>query len=161
MSQRVPVTFLFAVLFVLASLSSCHKKSRGSAALPAISASLSTATANPATNVTAGGGTTSTISVTVMDVNGALMSGQSVLLTSTGSNNTFVQPAVTDANGVATGTIVSTMAETKTITITVNAGPDQVVLTNQPTVTFIGGAVSAVNSTVVASPTSLSNSIST
>jgi hypothetical protein len=38
---------------------------------------------------------------------------------------------------VTTGTIRSTVAETKTITVTVNPGPSQIVLTMQPTVTFV------------------------
>ena len=55
--------------------------------------------------------------------------GQTVEFSSTGSGNTLTQPAaVTDAAGQATGTIASTTAETKTVTVTVNPGGTPVVL---------------------------------
>ncbi|HZN41879.1 MAG TPA: Ig-like domain-containing protein, partial [Planctomycetota bacterium] len=117
-----------------------------------ISASLSTAVASPATNVDADGVTTSTLTVTVLDVNSNAVSGQAVQLSSTGTNNTLVQPAVSDESGVATGTIASTTAETKTITVTVNPGVAQIVLTQQPTVVFVPPVVSATLSTATVSP---------
>ena len=121
-----------------------------------LSASLSSATASPVSNVTADGIQTSTITVTVRDVNSNTVAGQSVQLASSGSNNTITQPvAVTNASGVATGTIASTTAETKTITITINPGVDDLVLNSTPTVGFVAdpGAISAGLSTVVANPT--------
>ncbi|HEX6810987.1 MAG TPA: Ig-like domain-containing protein [Planctomycetota bacterium] len=118
---------------------------------PPISAGLSTATASPATGLLADGETTSTITVTVRNATGAVVAGQSVLLSSTGSNNTLVQPGLTDENGVATGTIATTTAETKTITATVNPGPSQVVVAQQPTVLFTGQP-SSLQTTATASP---------
>jgi adhesin/invasin len=177
-----------------------------------ISAVLSTASASPATGVIADGTSISTITVTVVDVNGngiaaqvvqlaatgsnntlvqpavtnALgvatgtiasttaeiktitatintgadqngnpVAGQTVQLTSTGSSNTLVQPGLTNASGVATGTIASTTAETKTITATVNPGASQVVIAQQPTVQFVGdpSTINALQSTATASPT--------
>src|SRR5262245_65177058 len=103
-----------------------------------ISGVLSTATAAPATGVIADGTAFSTITVTVRDLSGNPVPGQTVQLASTGSNNTLVQPGLTDAFGVATGTIASTTAETKTITATVNPGAGQVVVAQQPTVGFVG-----------------------
>ena len=80
----------------------------------------------------------STITVTVRDANSNPVAGQTVQLAATGSNNTVTQPAgPTNASGVATGTIASTTAEVKTITVTVNPGPSQVVLTDTPTVEFV------------------------
>src|SRR6185503_17780199 len=102
-----------------------------------ISPTLTTATASPATGVIADGTAISTITVTVRDSNGNPVAGQAVQLAATGSNNTLLQPGVTDAFGVATGTIASTTAETKTITATVNPGASQVVVTQQPTVQFV------------------------
>jgi adhesin/invasin len=77
-----------------------------------------------------------------------------VLFTSSGSNNTLVQPGPTDAFGVATGTIASTTAETKTITATVNPGASQVVVVQQPTVQFVGdpSTINALQTTATASP---------
>ena len=62
----------------------------------------------------------------------------SIVVTSTGTNNTIAQPSgVTDANGTITGaSIKSTTAESKTLTVTV-AGVE---LTNKPVVVFGGSA---------------------
>ncbi|HEX6811191.1 MAG TPA: Ig-like domain-containing protein, partial [Planctomycetota bacterium] len=120
-----------------------------------LSALLSTVTAAPATGVIADGTAISLITVTLRDTNGNLVAGQAVQLSSTGSNNTFVQPSVTNSSGVATGTIASTTAETKTITATVNPGATQVVLTQQPTVQFVGdpSTINALQTTATAAPT--------
>jgi hypothetical protein len=51
--------------------------------------------------------------------------------------NAIVEPAgTTDASGVATGTIASTVAERKAITITIDPGPGEVVLAQPLTVEF-------------------------
>ena len=121
----------------------------------AISASLSTATASPASGVLANGTASSTITVTVRDTAGNPLAGQTVRIFASGSSNVYTQPAaVTGAGGVATATLASTFAEVKTITVTVNPGPGQTVLDDQPTVGFTGdpGAISASLSTVDASP---------
>jgi hypothetical protein len=82
-----------------------------------ISASQSTVSASP-TSITAGSGT-STITVTAKDANGNSISGATVVLAATGTGNTLTQPAAaTDANGVATGSLSSTVAETKTVSAT-------------------------------------------
>ncbi|HEX9581643.1 MAG TPA: invasin domain 3-containing protein, partial [Gemmatimonadales bacterium] len=120
-----------------------------------VSATLSTAIASPATNVVANDFDLSVITVTVRDVNGNPMSGQTVALAATGSNNTVTQPgAVTDGSGQASGTIASTTAETKTVTVTVNPAGTAVVLTQQPTVQFIAdvNTISASLSTATANP---------
>ncbi|MEW6071427.1 MAG: Ig-like domain-containing protein [Planctomycetota bacterium] len=120
-----------------------------------ISAVLSTVTASPATDVTADGIETSTITVTVRDGLGNARSGIVVQLAATGANNTLTQPAgPTDASGIATGTIASITAETKAITAVADPGPDQVLLADAPTVGFVADAanVSDVLSTAVASP---------
>jgi hypothetical protein len=79
----------------------------------AVSASLSTVVAAPAT-ITASG--SSTVTVTVRDVFGNPVSGATVVLAATGSGNSVTQPAgPTDASGVATGTLSSTGAGAKTV----------------------------------------------
>src|SRR6185295_17619659 len=122
-----------------------------------ISAANTSATASPASSVVANGTAISTITVTVKDTNGNVVAGQIVQLASTGSNNTLVQPpAVTSATGVATGTIASTRAETKTLTAMINPGASQVVVAQQPTVGFVADAstISAAVSSATASPAS-------
>jgi protocatechuate 3,4-dioxygenase beta subunit len=84
-----------------------------------VSASASTVTAAPG-SITAGSGT-STITVTVKDANGNPISDASVVLTATGSGSTLTQPAgPTNASGVATGTLSSTVAGTETVSATAN-----------------------------------------
>ena len=113
-----------------------------------VSASASSAVANP-TTAAADGSTASTITITAMDDYGHALSGQTVSLNVSGSGNTVSTPAATDVNGHTTATLTSTVAETKTITVTI--GSTQI--NSQPTVTFTSQGVSAFNSTAVASPT--------
>src|SRR5262249_35288345 len=118
--------------------------------------SLSTASASPST-VVANGTASATITVTVRDAYGNPVAGQVVSIASTGAANAISQPAgPTDGAGVATATIASTVAETKTVTATINAGGGQVVVAQQPAVAFLGdpATISASLTTVTASPTS-------
>src|SRR6185295_11618137 len=110
-----------------------------------------------ASNVVANGVALSTITVTVRDVNGNVVAGQAVQLASTGTSNALTQPLiVTDNSGVATGTLASTHAETKTLTATIDPGAGQVVVAGQPIVAFVGDfcTISAANSGATASPAS-------
>jgi hypothetical protein len=84
-----------------------------------VSPSQSTVTANPG-SITAGSGT-STITVTAKDASGNPISGATVVLSASGSGNTLTQPVgPTNASGVATGTLSSSVAETKTVSATAN-----------------------------------------
>ena len=81
------------------------------------SASKSTVSVDP-NNFPAGTGS-STITVTVKDAGGKRLAGVAVTATSSGTGNQFTgTPATTDANGVATFSFSSTVAEIKTITVT-------------------------------------------
>lgn len=82
---------------------------------PAVSSSNSTITANP-TSALANGSAQITLTITVRDASNQPISGVNVLLSSTGSGNTFTQPAQTNGSGVTTGTMRSTVAESKTVT---------------------------------------------
>jgi hypothetical protein len=115
-----------------------------------VSAALSTVTASP-TPIVAGSGT-STITVTVVDANSAPVSGATVFLSATGTGNAITQPgAVTGADGVATGTLSSTVAEGKIVSAKANG----TTITQTATVTVTPGPVSASQSTVVAAPASI------
>ncbi|MHC5065250.1 MAG: Ig-like domain-containing protein, partial [Planctomycetota bacterium] len=120
----------------------------------AISAGLSTVLVNPASDVIADGTDLADIQVTLRDINGNLVSGQTLQIDASGSMNSLVQPGPSDANGEASGSIASTIAEPKTISITVNPGPSQVVLLDQPSVGFIGDPsnIDAGNSSINAAP---------
>ena len=111
---------------------SCHKTA---GAGTAVSAAQSTVSASPAA-FTAGSGT-ATITVTAKDANGNPISGATVVLAATGSGNTLTQPSgTTNASGVATGTLGSTVAETKTVSATING----TVVTQTATVTVTAAA---------------------
>ncbi len=97
-----------------------------------VSAAQSALGVSPASITASSGSSAATITVTVHDGFGNAVSGVPVVLSATGTGNTIGQPPVlTDANGVATGTLSSTVVESKTVTATA-AG---VALTQSGTVT--------------------------
>lgn len=103
----------------------------------ALDADVSTVSANPSTQTT-DFGATSTITVTAKDSFGNTIPGKTVTISATGTGNTMVQPAaVTDASGQATGTIASTVAEVKTV----SANIDSTAITQTANVTFTPGAL--------------------
>ena len=104
----------------------------------AVSGATSTVSASP-TSVPVG--QQSTITVTAKDAGGNLVSGATVVLAATGSGNTLGQPAaVTDVNGVTTGTFTSTALGAHTITATIGG----VGVTDNATVTIAAGAAASV-----------------
>ena len=110
-----------------------------------ISSTLSTVAAAPS-SIPAGTGT-ATITVTVENGNGQPVSGATVVLAASGSGNTLTQPsATTNASGVATGTLQSSVAEVKTVSATANG----VALSQTASVAVTGGGVSASQSSVAA-----------
>ena len=115
------------------------------------SAALSTVTAAPGTITASSGASTSIITVTARDQFNNLIPGAAVVLASTGTGNTITQPAVTNASGVTTGTISSTVAQAKTISATISG----VGVTQTAAVTVNPAALSAAQSTVVAAPTTI------
>lgn len=103
-----------------------------------VSQSNSLVTASPTAITASTGSNRSTISVTVRDAFGNPIPGRTVSLAATGTGNALTQPAlVSDALGVATGSISSTVAATKTISATVDGS---VVLAQTPTVTVTAAA---------------------
>jgi hypothetical protein len=82
----------------------------------AISAGQSTVTAQPNT-ITVGTGT-STITVTVKDAFGNPIAGSNVVLAATGTGNTLSGGGTTNSSGAATGTLSSTVEETKIVSAT-------------------------------------------
>jgi photosystem II stability/assembly factor-like uncharacterized protein len=108
------------------------------------SAATSTVTVTPSTGVVADGATAATVTVTLRDAHGNPVAGDGVLLELSGSGNTIAQPAATGTDGTTTGTVTSTVAEQKTVTVLVGS----LTLTAQPTVTFTAGAAAALAFTV-------------
>ncbi|HXV91050.1 MAG TPA: Ig-like domain-containing protein, partial [Gemmatimonadales bacterium] len=84
-----------------------------------VSASLSTVVATPPTITASNGSSASTVTVTARDPFGNPVGGVTVVLAASGSGNTVTQPGPTNASGVATGTVSSTVVGVKTISATV------------------------------------------
>jgi hypothetical protein len=121
-----------------------------------VSASQSTVNAAP-TNITASGGSSiSTITVIAKDAFGNPIQGATAVLAVTGSGNALTQPVgTTNASGVATGTLSSTMAESKTVSATIDgvgvtqtaavlvspATASALVFTSQPSTTGAGAPI--------------------
>lgn len=92
------------------------------------------------------------ITVTVRDTDGNPVSGAAVQIAASGTGNTLVQPAgPTDGSGVATGSLATTVAESKSISASIQQGT----IGSTATAVFGPGPVSASASTVVATPASV------
>jgi len=105
-----------------------------------ISGTQSGVSATPGTITASSGSSAATIAITVHDGYGNTVPGVSVVLLATGSGNALGQPAVvTDAAGIATGTLSSTVAESKTVT----AAAGGVAITQAVNVTVTAGTAAA------------------
>jgi hypothetical protein len=105
------------------------------------SGQLSTVAASP---TTVEAGSPVTITVTARDASGFPVFGQTVTVSVSGGGNTVNQPAgPTDANGVATATLTSTRAESKTISAQIGS----VSVQQKATVLVVPGPPSPVNTT--------------
>src|SRR4029077_1541559 len=107
----------------------------------------------------AAGTGTSTITVTARDGLGNPIQGGAVVLAATGTGNTLTQPSgPTNADGVATGTLTSLVAESKTVSATINT----VAVTQTATVVVMASTVSGSQSSLAAtSPIAASSGSST
>jgi hypothetical protein len=120
------------------------------------SASTSSIVANAPT-ITADGTSTTTLTVTVEDSNGNAVAGSAVMLSGSGSNNSFgAISGTTNASGIFTTTLASTLVQNETVTATEGS------VQEQTSVSFVPGAASGMTSSIVASsPTALADGIST
>ena len=100
----------------------CHGAPGGSPPpVGGVSASRSTVAVSPETITAASGANAATITVVAKDANGNPVSGATVVLAVGGSHNTLTQPSgPTGADGVATGTISSDVAQAKIVSATIN-----------------------------------------
>ncbi|HKE90278.1 MAG TPA: Ig-like domain-containing protein, partial [Gemmatimonadales bacterium] len=101
------------------------------------------------TSCTTGGGTASTITATIKDQFGNVISGKTVTLSSTGTGNTFTPSAsgTTSGGGVFSAAFSSTVAQGKTISAAVTGSGT---LTQTAAVTVSPGSVSLSASTFTA-----------
>jgi adhesin/invasin len=125
-------------------------KTAGATFVAGAPAALTSDLAASPTSLTANGTSTTTLTLTVKDAQGNPVASQAVSLASSGSANTFgSSTGATDANGLFTTTLKSTVAETKVVTGTAGA------VNETANVTFVAGPASATTTTLTASPTSL------
>ena len=91
-----------------------------------------------------------TIVVAIRDAAGRPIADLPVRIDVTGSRNILTPAAasLTDVNGVLVANLTTTTAETKTISVVANPGPEQVVLADQPPVTFTAGPATYFDLTV-------------
>lgn len=88
--------------------------------------------------VRANGKDTVDIQVTVRKDDGTPLAGRSLKVTVSGEGNTLTQPSgPTNDQGVAIATLTSTVAETKTVTVSVDAEGAPVTLSSRPTIEFV------------------------
>ena len=112
---------------------------------PAVSPTLSTVTAAPASIVASNGTATATVTVTARDADGNAIPAVTVALQATGTGNTLAPAGgTTNASGVFTATFSSTFAQAKTITATIGT----VTLANTATVNVTPGPATALAFTV-------------
>ena len=120
------------------STTACHGKPSGPPPPPDISASLSTISASP-TALTAGDGS-ATVTVTARNTSGEVVGGAAVVLSATGSRNSLIQPSgPTDTDGVATGSISSSVAQSKVVSAIIGG----VTITQTALVTVAPGPTAA------------------
>ena len=101
-----------------------------------VSASVSTLSVSPATIAAGAGSNVAAITVTAKDASGNPVSGATVVLAATGSLNTLTQPVgPTGADGVATGSLGSIVAQAKVVSAIANG----VAITQTGTVTVEPG----------------------
>ena len=105
-------------------------------------------TVDRADGVLADGSDHALVTVTVRDTAGAPMSGVAVQVAASGTGNTLSAAAATNADGVTTVTLASTVAEAKQLTATLAQGA----IAKSPKVTFAAGPASATRSMVAISP---------
>ena len=120
-------------------------KSGGIVSFTAGVPSSTTTTITGTSSVVANGIATSTVTVTIKDVNGNTISGSTPTFSATdsGSNNVYGACLISNASGVSTCTMSSLTAETKTLQLLT---PVSVAGGN---VDFIAGTASSLNSTIV------------
>src|SRR5206468_2349545 len=116
----------------------------------AVNAAHSIVSATP-TAVVADGTTTSTITVTLKDVNDNPVSGKTVTLAEgTGSSTISAASGASNTSGVVTFTVKDTNGEP--VTYPTRRSSDPITITQTATVTFTAGAVNAAHSTMGATP---------
>jgi adhesin/invasin len=92
------------------------------------------------------------LTATVHDLFGNPVEGATVTFATASPSATFVQPPATDASGVATGSVTSTLAQALTVSASTGGGA---AFAGTAGVTFVPGAPSAVASTLVPTPASV------
>jgi adhesin/invasin len=130
-------------------------KTDGTITFTAGAAAVANSTITGSGPVTADGVATSSVTVTLKDANNNSIVGTTPVFSASGTGNTASACSSTDASGIATCTLASTVAEVKTLSIT------SPISKADGTVTFTAGAAVAGNSTIVGSGPLIANNVAT
>lgn len=132
-------------------------KADGSVVFTAGAAVAANSTITGTTSVLANGVATSTITITLKDLNNNRVAGQTPTFsaTNTGTDNNYGACSVTNASGVSTCTLASATAETKTLSIVTPVSKAD------GTVIFTAGVAVAANSTITGTTSVVANGLAT
>ncbi|WP_257449162.1 lamin tail domain-containing protein [Archangium lipolyticum] len=97
----------------------------------------STVEVDKAVGLRANGQDAASITVTVRKADGTPLAGRTVKVSVSGEGNAVTQPETTDAQGVTTVKVTSTVVGTKTVTASVEAEGGPVTLSARPTLDFV------------------------
>jgi len=112
--------------------------SGGGGGRPDIDAGASTVDVTPLFGAVADGTDAVAITVTLVDEQGDLAANREVAIAVSGSANSLSQAQTTsDANGVVTATLATTIAEEKVVTVTADTGNNMVTLDSTPSIVFV------------------------
>ena len=119
-------------------LASCHSRARSKIEKTLVDPAACTVTVDPQVEVYADGSDSANVTVTLFDRGGNPVAFRAVQVTATVSDNSLEQTSLlTDELGVATATITSRRAETKTILAVVDPGDGPLLLPQNPTIRFV------------------------
>jgi adhesin/invasin len=121
------------------------------------SSSLSMVEVSPDTIAASTGSQSSTIIVTAKDAFGNTVSGANVVLAATGGGNQLTQPGLTNANGVATGSLSATVAGNKVVSATINS----IAIAQTQTIRVTPGPASPAGTTAAVPGSGTAGSVST
>lgn len=100
-------------------------------------AAASTVLLTPARELLADGEDRGEVTVSVKGKDGTPLAGRSVMVAVAGEGNTVTQAGLTDSQGIAVASVVSTRAGEKRVTVSVSAEGGAVVLASKPAFTFV------------------------
>lgn len=142
------------LLFLLPILNACNAKMWANYTTPGYNVSISNSSITATSGITANGVATATITITLLDSNSNPVTSVVPQFDVSGGGNILGTCSATDATGVSLCTLKSTVAQTKTLTLT---SPKVI---SGGTTTFVPGPISPLTSTITATTPVLADGVS-